>query len=356
MLTPYCVANPLTAVRVPRLFSGSNMGMHSVELLVRAGDSVAPTQVVAQAIKPPDFRIVEVAQELDIPAKNTAAHLKVERGQSIVEGEVLAARGRWSSRTCRSPITGRVVGIGRGRLLLEADPEILRLNALVPGYVIEARAGEGVVVETIGGWIEAAWGSGGEAYGPLRMVVRDRDHPLRVTHINASSEGTILVGGSTLDEECIAQAESMQVRGIVVGSVPPSLLARLREASLPIVATEGVGTLPMTQPIFELLHSVDGREAAVSSDMGDRWHPKRPCVIVPMPTRAARPINVNAPLAPGDRVRILRGAHKGRSGTLSRHVKQLVTLETDARLPGAEVLVGDEETLLIPYVNLERLL
>ncbi len=356
MLTPYCVANPLTTIRVPRLLSNPATGAHKVEVMVRAGDSVAPSQVVAQSIQAPDFRIVEVAQELDIAAQKTAAYLKVERGQAIAKGDVLAARRGLNNRVCLSPISGRVIGIGRGRLLLEADPEVVRLNALVPGYVIEARPGEGVVIETIGGWIEAKWGNGQEAYGLLRMVVRDREHPLRLTHINASSQGAILVGGSSLDEECLAQAEAMQVRGVIVGSVPPSLVAPLREASFPVVATEGVGSAPMTTTLFELLHSLDGREAAVSGDMGSRWHSKRPCVIVPMPTQAAHTVDVNAPLAPGDRVRILRGVHGNRSGSVSRLLKELVMLETGARLPGAEVRLEDETTLSVPYSNLERLL
>jgi hypothetical protein len=355
MSTPYRVANPLTTVRIPRLLAGSDIGAHTVEIMVHAGDSVAPTQIVAQAVKAPDFRIVEVAQELDIPAKNTAAHLTVERGQSIAEGDILASRGGLNNRACRSPISGKVVGIGRGRLLLEAEPEVLRLSALVPGYVIETRAGEGVVIETIGGLIEATWGNGQEAYGILRMVVRDREHPLRPTHINASSQGAILVGGSTLDEECITQAESMQVRGIIVGSVPPALLTRLREARFPVVATEGVSTQPMTRVIFDLLHSLDGRETAVCGDMGSRWHPKRPCIVVPMPTQAARSIDVNASMAPGDRVRVLRGPYSGRSATFTRPLKKLIILETGARLPGAEVVI-EEETVSIPYANLERLL
>ena len=323
---------------------------------MRVGDSVEPTQVVAQSVEPADFRIVEVARELEISVKNANARLKVERGQPIAEGDVIAKRGGLSGRACRSPISGTVVGIGRGRLLLEADPQIVRLAALVPGYVTEARSGEGVVIETVGGLIEALWGNGKEGYGLLRMVVRDAQHPVRATHINASSQGAILVGGSTLDEESLTQAAGVQVRGMIVGSVPASLVVRAREAPFPIVATEGIGVTPMTQTAFALLRSLDGREAALSGDLGARWHEKRPYIVVPMPTQVGRPVDVNARPAVGDRIRVLRGEHRGQSGTITHLLEGLVELGTGARMPGAAVKLADDVPVQVPYVNLERLL
>ena len=61
-------------------------------------------------------------------------------------------------------------------------------------------------------------------YGVLRVVVRDAANPIRSTHINASSQGSILIGGSTVDEETVQHARDMRVRGMIVGSVPASLI------------------------------------------------------------------------------------------------------------------------------------
>ncbi len=350
MFVPYSIANPLTTIRIPRLLGRSG------ELLVRAGDSVEPSQVIAQAVEPPDFRIVEVARDLDLAAKSVASRLKVKRGDSVAEGDILAARGGLSGRVSRAPLSGTIVGVGRGRLLLEAEPRLVRLNALIPGYVIEARMDEGVVIEAVGAHIQALWGNGQEAYGILRMAVREPRHPIRGGHINASAQGAILVGGSTLDEDSIRLAEEMQVRGIIVGSVPPPVMTALKDVNFPVVATEGVGSTPMSQAIFDLLRSLDGREAAVSGVVGGRWTPQRPYIVIPMPTQAARPVNPDQPLAVGQRVRVLRGEHRGESGVVSRIPNGLVQLETGARLPGALVALGDVDQLPVPFVNLERLL
>lgn len=350
MFTPYTVANPLLTIRVQRMLPRAG------QVLVRSGDSVEPTQVVAQMIHPPEFRIVEIAQELDVPARNTGACLKVERGQAVSEGDILAVRGGLSSRVCRSPLTGTIVGIGRGRLLLEAEAHISRLPALVPGYVVESRAGEGVIIETVGALIQGFWGDDREGYGVLRVLVRDPRHPIRAAHINASSQGAILIGGSTLDEDAVNQASELQVRGMIVGSVPAAMIPRLRSATFPVMATEGIGSLPMSSALFELLRSLDGREAALCAKIGDRWHPTRPYVVVPMPTRAAPTLNADIPLKAGDRVRILRGEYRGRSGTVSRLIGGLIQVETGARLPGVEITVGESDRVQVPQLNVERLL
>ena len=349
MIIQHCIANPLTTIRTSRRLS------HPGTVLMRTGDSVEPTQIVAQAVIPPDLRIVEVAQELVVPQRSANSCFRVERGQAISEGDVLASRGGLGSRVCRSPISGKVAGLGRGRLLLQAEPQIVRLNALVPGYIVEAEPGEGIVIETVGGLIQALWGNGYEAHGILRVLVREARHPIRATHINASSQGSILIGGSTVDEETIQQAAEMRVRGMIVGSVPAGLIPQLRDAGFPIIAIEGIGTTPMAQAVFDILQSLDGREASISGDIGNRWHPMRPYIVIPMPTQAGRVIQTDAPLAIGERVRILRGIFRGRSGTIQQRLAERVQLETGAKLPGASVNIGEGEPVRVPYANLERL-
>ncbi|MBN1246296.1 MAG: hypothetical protein JXC32_01500 [Anaerolineae bacterium] len=350
MILRHSIANPLTTIRTKRSLPRPG------ELLVRTGDGVEPSQVVAEATIPPDFRIVDFAKALDVPPRNAKSYLKVKRGQAIAEGEVLASRGGLGARACRSPIGGTVVGVGRGRLLLQAEPEVVRRLALVPGFVVEMHPGEAVVIETVGGFIQALWGNGYEAHGVLRLLVRDAQHPIRATHINASSQGAILIGGATVEEEAIEPAIDMQVRGMIVGSIPAHLMPRLKQAGFPILATEGIGETPMTQTVFNLLRSLDGREASISGEIGDRWHPQRPYIVVPMPTQAAQAIKSDTPLRAGDRVRVLRGTHRGRSGTIHQLLTTRVQLETGARLPGALVDIGEEEPIGVPYANLERLL
>lgn len=350
MFIPYTIVNPLTTIRVARRLPRTG------EVLARNGDAVEPMHIVAQAVQPADFRIVDVARDLDIPIKKIQSYLKVERGDSISENDVLATRGGFGGRVCRAPISGTIIGSGRGRLLIEADPQPLNINALVPGMVVETWAAEGVLIEAVGAMIQAIWGNDKEAYGSLRVVVRGPKIPLQIKHINTSAQGAILVGGSSVNEETLAHAADMQVRGIIVGSIKPRLIPILQALSLAVVATEGMGEIPMCNAIFDLLQSLDGREAALSGIMMQRWKMQRPFIAVPMPTQAGRSIDTEAPLSSGSRVRVLRGKYSGMSGTIANLSNNMVQLETGARLSGAEITFGGSEPVLVPYANLERLL
>ncbi len=349
MFISYSIVNPLTLVRVPRRLPRPG------EVLYRAGDSVEPAHIVAQAVDPPDFRIVDVARELDVPVKRVKNMLKVKEGATLKRGDVLAARGSFGGPVCRSPIEGVLVGSGRGRLLIEAEPGAIQLSALVPGRVVETWPEEGVMIETVGAHIQAIWGNGKEAFGVLRVVVRAPRHPIRPKHIDPSLQGVILVGGSRIDEETLEHAIEAQVRGIIVGGVPPSLVPLLETLEFPVVCTEGLGVTPMSKAIFDLLRSLDGREAALCGRMQLRWGEERPYIVVPMPAQSGDPINPEEPLRVGGKVRILRGPYFGTSGTVVDIPPGMVQLETGARLPGVEVDIG-KETTLVPYINLERLL
>jgi hypothetical protein len=350
MFISYSIANPLTTVRIPRRLPRPG------EVIVRLGESVEPTRVVAQAVEPVDFRIVDVARELNLPVKKVKPCLKVKRGDTVAEGDILASRGGFGGQVCRAPIDGSIVGSGRGRLLVEAEPHAVPLTALVPGLVVELLPAEGVVIEAIGAFMQMGWGNGKEAYGVLRVVVRAPRHPIRPKNIDAACQGTILVGGSRLDDETLDQAIEMQVRGIIVGGVSPSMIPRLETLDFPVVTTEGVSAAPMSQAFFDLLRSLDGREAAVGGRMQHRWGAERPYVVVPMPAQAGTPINPESPLVVGSRVRVLRGPYTGASGVVSDIPTSMIQLETGARLPGAQVDFGGKEFALVPFMNLERLL
>lgn len=350
MFISYSIANPLTTIHIARRLPRPG------EVLVRDGESVEPAHIIGQAVEPPDFRIINVTRELNIPVKRVKSLLKVSRGDAVSEGDTLAARGGLGGQVCRAPINGTIVGIGRGRLLLEANQYALHLTALVPGRVVEVWPGEGALIETIGAHLQMAWGNEMEAYGTLRVVVRAPRHPVRPKHIDASAQGAILVGGSQLDEETLERAVEMQVRGIIVGSVLPSQIQMLKTADFPVVATEGIGSQPMSKAMFDLLRSLDGRDAAVSGRVRYRGRAERPYVVVPMPTQAAAPINPEAPIEVGSRVRVLRGPYTGVSGTVLDIPKGMIQLETGARLPGVQVDFGGKEVAFVPFSNFERLL
>ncbi len=235
MFLPYTIVNPLTLIDMERRLPRPG------EVLVRVGDKVESPQIVAESEELPQFRIINVARELAVPPKKAREYLEIEIGDTITEGQILASRGGFGGRACRAPFDGAVTGFGRGRLLLEAPPRSIQINALLPGVVVQVTPGWGAVIETQGALIQGAWGNGKEQYGVLNIAVKAAKQPLRAKRLEPSVHGTIVVGGATLDEEVLTQAIEMQVRGIIVGGVPPNLIPRLQQVDFPVISTEGVG-------------------------------------------------------------------------------------------------------------------
>ncbi len=346
---PYSIINAATRVFITRRLPREGT------VLVQEGEYVEPTRVVARTALPADFRVVNVAQTLGVPPRKVKRYLKVKVGQSVTEGEVLAGRGFLSRSVVRAPIDGVITGYGRGRLLLEKQPQRRQLTALVPGVVAQVLPDRGVVIEAVGAFVQAAWGNGKEGYGTLKPLTKNARRPLRAKRIDAAVQGAVIVGGATLDEEALERAIEMQVQGIIVGGVPSSLIPRLMEVDFPVIATEGVGKIPMSRPAFRLLRSLRGREASVCGRLTTRWDAERPYVFVAMPLDDAQFIDPEMPLSLGDTVRALRPPFQGMTGEITAFPLYDEMLETGARLSVVEVQM-DENTVSVPYLNLERIL
>ncbi len=349
MSLPYSIVNPLTRIEVVRHLPLSG------KILVHVEDPVQPLQNVAEMTQLPDFRIVDLGKELRVPPKKAQEYLQVKVGVRVAKGQILASRGGMGGSVCKAPFDGIVTGYGRGRLLLEALPSLVQLNALVPGTVVQVIPGKSVTIETRGAFIHGAWGNGKEGYGVLQLVAKTARHVLRAKRLDASAQGAIIIGGASLDNEALDQAVEMQVQGIIVGGISPAMIPRLLTVDFPVVATEGVGEIPMSKAAFELLRSLSGRETALSGRLSTRDHEERPYIVVPMPSNSGGAVNPEAPLTVGSRVRGLRPPYLGLSGVIAALPGNTILIDSGARLPAVQVDF-DGEVMWVPWVNLERLL
>jgi len=327
------------------------------EVLVRRGQRVDPTQIVARTELPGDFDILPVAHLLGIPVSRTNKCLRVKPGDEVQAGAVVAARRNPFSRPVKSPMDGRVTASGGGRILIEAPPTPFELYAHVQGTVANVIKNRGVVIETTGALVQGAWGVGGESFGVLKCLVKGPNRTLRARDIDPSCNGAVIIGGIGLDEEVIERAQELQVRGIVTGGLSPELFSSLKRIPLPIVATEGIGEVPMSAPIFRLLTTNEGREASISGRVKTRWGVVRPEIIIPLPAERVPPAQTQpgAPLEVGAQVRIVRAPHMGEVGTVMPPLPRTGRIETGGRVQGAEVNLDGEEPIFVPLANLEVL-
>ncbi|MFQ6102363.1 MAG: hypothetical protein ACE5OS_14190 [Anaerolineae bacterium] len=339
---------PLTNVRRERILPAPG------EVLAHVGQRVEPMQIIARANLPGDFRILPLARLLDVPASRVKRHLRANLGDEVREGQVIAKR---FTRSVKSPIDGVITASGGGRMLIEAQPTPFELRAYIPGVVSNVLRDTGVVIEVTGAVVEGVWGTNGESFGLLKRLVKSPDESLRAEAMDPSCRGAILVGGSGLDNAALEMAQDLQVRGIVTGGLLPELVSQVKQLSFPIVVTEGIGTAPMSTPIFRLLATNDGREAAISGRAQSCWGVVRPEIIIPLPAEAVPPTQTQpgAPLTVGARVRVVRAPYMGAVGTIVALPAHARLIDTGARVRGAEVNLNQKKPIFVPLANLEVL-
>lgn len=339
---------PLVSVRRERMLPAPG------DVLVQLNERVEPTQVVARANLPGDFRVLSVARELGVPSSKITRYMQVKVGDEIRRGQVIAKK---RNRLVKSPIAGVLASSGEGRALVEMPPTPFEMRAYISGVVTNVLQKQGVVIETTGSVIQGMWGTGGESFGVLKRLVKGPDKSIRARDIDPSCHGTIVIGGSEISEAVLERAQELQIRGIVTGGLSPELIPLVKRSPIPIIATEGIGAIPMSEPVFQLLTTNDGREASISGRVRPRWGVVRPEIVITLPAESlpASQAQPGTPLTTGARVRVVRAPYLGQVGTVATIVSHPRQIETDARVRGAIIDLEQKESVFIPLANLEVL-
>ncbi len=318
------------------------------QVRVAAGDQVEAGDVIAQSIEQGPLRVVDVAESLGIARDHLPRYLRVELGQEVQAGQVLAAGGFMGWHTVPSPLAGCVAGFAAGRILIEEAAHPIELRANLPGQVIRLLPGQGAVIRAVGARIVGIWGAGGEAYGPLVLRTDGPNHTLRWISVDLACRGKIVVGGRCLDKRALLRAARFRALGLVVGGLAEHLRALALELGLILVVSDGLGAVPMAEPVFELLAQHEGRGGLIIGGHAETAA-QLPEIDIPLDS-VHGPLHVapDRPLAVGDRVRVTRAPYLGAIG----QVQAVVDDEGEA---WARVSLDGGGPVAVAYRNLERL-
>lgn len=323
-------------------------------VLVRVGDRVGPNDVIAQAAGQGSLCIVDIAFELDLSPKAALRAICVRKGQSVERGEPLAIRRGLtaSKRRISAPYSGTVQAIIGSQVFLRQNELVRQLKAYIPGAVSKVYPHQGVAIETNGALIRGVWGSGAQRDGRLvTMVTRARDE-LTWDQIGLRYRGTIVVGGFLSDPRVLFRARQFQLHGLIVGSILSNLRPQCEQSPLPVVVTEGVGTIPMAEPIFNLLRSCHGRPAVISGGSGSHTDPE---VIIPLGARIAASELGYGELSVGTHVRLTRPPYLGLLGQIVDTFSGPQETAIGSHAEGGQVRLADGRKLFVPFSNLEPL-
>ncbi len=320
----------------------------------RLNQKVSSGDVIAEANWAREHVLLDAARALRMSPNAADRLLKCKVGDTLAASAEIAVGKGLFPRSVRAPREGKVVAAGGGQVLMEVGETRLELRAGIPGTIIQIIPGRGAVIQTAGALIQGVWGNGRIDTGLLVSLVEKPDAVLTASRLDVSLRGSIILGGSVKDAETLQAAAELPVRGLIVSSLPPSLLHLAREMRYPIVVTDGFGAMNMNSAAYKLLSTNAKREVTVNAEAFDRYTGTRPEVIIPLPISQdpTVPRDVDT-FAPGQQVRLRRPPSAGAIGTLVSIKPGLTILPSGLRAHAAEVKLESGELVIAPLVNLE---
>jgi hypothetical protein len=350
MLSPITHFLPITTIRRERLLPVQG------RVLVRKGQKVSASDVVAEARLAPEHIVLDIARGLGLSTKKADAVLQFQAGDEVSEGDVVAGPVGIGRRVIRAPRGGKVVIAGGGQVLVEIESPPYELKAGIPGQVTELFTDRGAEIETTGALIQGVWGNGKVDFGLLTVLIDAADGAISADQLDVSHRGAVVLGGYCGSADVINLADEIPLRGLILSSMDSSLASLAMKVNVPIVILEGFGQIPMNATAFKLLSTNERREVAVNAEGRNRLAATRPEVVIPLPASG----QVSLPLemedfSPGQQVRVISAPKRAQTGTLVALRPGLTVLPSGIRAQAADVRFDNGETAIFPLANLEVL-
>lgn len=349
------------------------------EVQVRTGERVEPSKIVAagdQVGRPID---INVARALEVEPGKARGQLVKAPGSTVGQDEPIAKRRRGlRTQAVTSPVAGLFTRFdpATGTATITPATRRIELAAYVAGVVEDLEQARGVTIRTFGSRFYGAFGVGDEAFGVLKVVGKDRQHPLGPELIDGRAKHSVLVAGGSVNAAALQKAVQAGAKGIIAGSIEEhELLAFLKaqgpslwrvglpdwrlptiDSPLTIVVTEGFGQSPMAAPLYDILMAGNGEQVSLSGTTRLAAPLRRPEVLISSGSGRSndnRGLPVAA-LVPGATVRIVDQDHLGLVGTV-REAPRRRRLEGDLVLDALEVDLPNGGRLLLPTANVEVL-
>lgn len=342
------------------------------EVLVRVGDSVEPTTVVARTELPGVLQAIKVADKLGVEAKDVTSLLKISLGDKVQVGtEIAESKGLFGM--FKSTVVSEYVGTAEtlseatGTLLIREAPIPIEISAYMRGKVIDVIPDEGAIIETRGAMVQGIFGVGGERLGIIRVAVSGPDQILDANAVKEDDRGKILIGGSGVTLAAVQKAEQAGVLGLIAGAVKDVDLTKYlgydigvaitgQEAiPLTIIATEGFGILTMATRTFELFKSLEGKQASINGATQIRAGVIRPEVVVPSDSPpAAKPLEAaGGALNSGTPIRVIREPYFGCIGKVTDLPPELQKVESGTEVRVLKAKLEDGREVTVPRANVE---
>lgn len=326
---------------------------------VEDNDRVDVHDVVANGVIPARYYLLDALRFFRLrKLEKLDPLLMVGPGDIVQKEDVLAGKNPNRGKRLMAPVRGIIRAIENGRIILQAMPEIVDIEAGVRGRVVRTFPNRGVAVETTGARVQGVWGNDRTLISPLRVAPRDSIEDLPEASLGVRYAGATMLVRNPLTESALQKMEEKALAGVIAPSMDTDLIDHALAVKGAIILTEGFGDMRMGNTVYELLAEFDGNQIIVDAHMPNRWEVRAPEVIINLPTKEdeipSRP-NVMLTLREGMNVRITRAPYAGLTGLVVDLPESPVLLDNGLRIRSAQVELVIGETVFVPLTNIEVL-
>lgn len=339
--------HPLIQIRRRRLLPVAGM------VLVRVGQKVTTSEVIAETETPAQFHFVDVMRSFGLATPTQAEKLISRKvGDKVDKNDILAETGGMFSKMIRAPKPGTILSIRNGQIMIETGKNKLTVNAGFSGTVVEIIKDRGAVVETNGVLIQGAWGNGKTGFGPLQIDAVQLESELANSCLGIQNRGLVVCAGFCSNAQTLEMAASLPIGGLILGSISPDLIQMAQKQPFPIIAIEGFGKTGINEYAKRLLSTNSGREISLNAVKWDRWTGDRPELIISLPAEGDAYRGI-AEIALGQLARVHTSPYNGQLAQIDRIIDGMSVLPNRIRTNAVGVKFLNNVKAVIPLTNLE---
>lgn len=324
-------------------------------VMVRSGQKVAASDVIAEMDQVLEYKLIKVDRELGISVKKADELIQCKPGDRLSKGDLIAGPVGFGRRAIRAQQPCKIILAGEGQVLLEVSQNPFQLKAVFPGTAAELVPDYGVVVESTGALLQGVWGNGCAGSGRAVLVGGSPDGTISPEDLNISHRGAIICAGNCVEAEVLMNAQINSVCGFIFGGMEIELIQAAQSLNIPVILLEGFGRVAINPLAFEQISLAVSQEIAVDAKQWDIWTGNFPEAFIPKSNIEAP--GVQEPLIdcrPGMLVRIVRSEFKGKLGTISSiHKHQNPGLTSSLMV--AEIKLQDNRIVQADLRNLEAI-
>ncbi|MBI9049448.1 MAG: hypothetical protein JEZ00_08510 [Anaerolineaceae bacterium] len=328
---------------------------HAGEVLVSAGQEVNGSEVIAQTNLHDHHLLVDVKQALQLKkVEEVTKILNCKLGERLEEGDIIAETGGIFNRVVRAPMNGVVAVISGGKVILEVQGRREQLKAGYSGIVVEVMHRSGAVIQCQGALVQGVWGNHQSGSGLLMQIGNDASSELDPKFLSVDLRGAVLFAGTLRHVDVLRNLASMNIRGLILGTMSAALIPMAMDLKFPVLLTDGFGNIGMNLAAYQILNTNVNRELNLIANPPNELTGSKPEAFIPLPADGEEPNDVLS-LKPGRMVRILSYPNQGQIGEILRIHTGKVKLSNGILARAATIQLTDKKQITVPLENLDLL-